>query len=652
MRCDSVGHRRRLAPGAYRWGVEDAGGELTPAQREVLQVLGARPNERPEFDPRLRDELRAELEERLAPLVELLPDKEDLWLGKRPLADVDGCEGLYLASEAEDFAWTPRWRWAPSPTRPSSCRLHWRGEPIPGELVDEAIARLSTAPTPRRLPRAGCEAERAELRSAAGDRVTKFFECFPPLEARWRPVTESRSVDLFDGRILLRGKVDLTLGRAEGPRPARSSSTSRPAGSPGHRDDLRFYALLDTMRLGVPPRLVATFYLDGARPHARRSPRRSCAAPWPGSHGAEAIVALRTTVEPGAAPGTPCRWCPRGQLRRGHRLARAPGRADGLPARPTTTPGSRRGDQRYHRPPWHPKPTKSATPEHPRRHGRVLRRSGPGADGRRRRRLADPRRSDVDEWGRSERMRAFARQVYDPIYRHWFRVEWEGLEKIPTDGGALLVANHAGAIPSDAPAIMHGIETELSRPVYGLADDFFSSCPSSARCGPASAACSPTPTTPTACCASRSSSSSSSPRAPRARARPTASATSCAASAAAASSRSPCGPACRSSPSPWSAPRSRCRSSPSCPRWPSSSASPTSRSPPTCWPWLGPLGARCHFPAKFKLRVLDPVHFDVAPDQARYTRSRIMDESEADPRADPGGALRHAPRTRRSVWFG
>jgi len=34
--------------------------------------------------------------------------------------------------------------------------------------------------------------------------------------------------------------------------------------------------------------------------------------------------------------------------------------------------------------------------------------------------------------------------------------------------GALLIANHAGAIPADAPAIMHGIETELGRPVYGL----------------------------------------------------------------------------------------------------------------------------------------------------------------------------------------
>ena len=91
--------------------------------------------------------------------------------------------------------------------------------------------------------------------------------------------------------------------------------------------------------------------------------------------------------------------------------------------------------------------------------------------------LPDPRRSDVDEWGRSESMRTLARTVYGPLYRNWFRVEWEGLEKIPTSGGALLVANHAAALPSDAPVIMHGVEEELGRAVYGLADHLFKSIP-------------------------------------------------------------------------------------------------------------------------------------------------------------------------------
>ncbi len=89
----------------------------------------------------------------------------------------------------------------------------------------------------------------------------------------------------------------------------------------------------------------------------------------------------------------------------------------------------------------------------------------------------DDRGGDVDSWGRSERMRAVARRLYDPIYRRWFRAEWEGLEHLPREGGALLVANHGGAIPSDAPVIMHGIEAERSRPVYGLAENLFRALP-------------------------------------------------------------------------------------------------------------------------------------------------------------------------------
>lgn len=87
------------------------------------------------------------------------------------------------------------------------------------------------------------------------------------------------------------------------------------------------------------------------------------------------------------------------------------------------------------------------------------------------------RLTDVDQWGRSERARQLVAKIYGPLYRHWFRAEWEGLERIPDTGGALLIANHAGAIPVDAPLIMHGIEQELSRPVYGLADYFFRSFP-------------------------------------------------------------------------------------------------------------------------------------------------------------------------------
>jgi 1-acyl-sn-glycerol-3-phosphate acyltransferase len=66
---------------------------------------------------------------------------------------------------------------------------------------------------------------------------------------------------------------------------------------------------------------------------------------------------------------------------------------------------------------------------------------------------------------------------------------------------------------------------------------------------------------------------------------------------------------------------------------------------------LGPLGVLAYFPAKFKLKVLDPVTFDVPPDQPRYSRHRIMDESERI-REQIQEALYEMLRQRRSVWFG
>ncbi|MGA9872239.1 MAG: lysophospholipid acyltransferase family protein [Rhodococcus sp. (in: high G+C Gram-positive bacteria)] len=66
-----------------------------------------------------------------------------------------------------------------------------------------------------------------------------------------------------------------------------------------------------------------------------------------------------------------------------------------------------------------------------------------------RRRLAGD--YSVDEFGYDPH---FADAVWLPLLRplfdKWFRVEIKGIENIPDDGGALVVANHAGVIPVDA----------------------------------------------------------------------------------------------------------------------------------------------------------------------------------------------------------
>lgn len=264
--------------------------------------------------------------------------------------------------------------------------------------------------------------------------------------------------------------------------------------------------------------------------------------------------------------------------------------------------------------------------------------------------LDDRRLSDVNEWGRSEHLRALARKVYDPVYRHWFRVEWEGLDKIPDTGGALLVANHAGAIPSDAPAIMHGIETELGRPIYGLADNYFRTIPVVGTLWNRLGGLPAHPDNAYRLLREQGQLVLVFPEGAK-------------------------GPAKTYDE------RYRLRrfgrggfveiamragvpvvpiavvgaeeSMPTVVRIPSAAKVLGMPYFPLTANMLvgGPLGALAYFPAKFKLKVLDPVHFDVPAGQERYSKSRIMDESEAI-RDTIQVALYDMLRARRSVWFG
>jgi 1-acyl-sn-glycerol-3-phosphate acyltransferase len=264
--------------------------------------------------------------------------------------------------------------------------------------------------------------------------------------------------------------------------------------------------------------------------------------------------------------------------------------------------------------------------------------------------LEDPRLSDVDEWGRSERTRAVVRTLYEPIYSRWFRTEWEGLEKIPTEGGALLVANHAGAIPSDAPVIMHGIEKELERPVYGLADYFFRTVPVVGTLWARAGGVSARPANAYRLLKEQRQLALVFPEGTK-------------------------------GPSKSYTDRYQLRRfgrggfveiamRAGVPVIPiavvgSEEAMPVVFRLPTLAKALGvpyfpvtanllamgPLGAVMPFPAKFKLRVLDPVHFDIPPDQDRYSKSRIMEESERI-RTHLQEAVFDMLRDRRSVWFG
>lgn len=262
----------------------------------------------------------------------------------------------------------------------------------------------------------------------------------------------------------------------------------------------------------------------------------------------------------------------------------------------------------------------------------------------------DPRRSDVDEWGRSEHFRELTRKAYAPLYDHWFRVEWDGLEKIPTDGGALLVSNHAAAIPSDAPAIMHGIETELDRPVYGLADHLFKSMPVVgtlwSRAGgvvahPDNAYRLLREQKQLVLVFPEGSKGPGKPFDQRYQLRRFGRGGFVEIAMRAGVPIVPLAVVGAEESMPMLHSFSRVAKTVGLPYLPLTANQLL----------MGPVGTFVHLPAKFKIQVLDPVSFDVEPDQHRYSRSRIMDESEAV-RDRIQSALWDMLRRRRSVWFG
>ena len=260
------------------------------------------------------------------------------------------------------------------------------------------------------------------------------------------------------------------------------------------------------------------------------------------------------------------------------------------------------------------------------------------------------RHGDVDEWGRSENMRDLARQFYDPIYRKWFRVDWEGLDKIPTQGGALLVANHAGAIPPDAPAIMHGIETELGRPIYGLADHFFRTMPVVGTMWSRLGGLPAHPDNAYRLLREQNQLVLVFPEGTKG--------TSKHMSERYQLRRFGRGGfveiAMRAGvPVIPIAVMGAEEAMPIVARLPNVAKVLKTPYMPITANMLafGPLGTMMYFPAKMKMKVLDPVYFDVEPDRERYSKSRVMDESERI-RDNIQTELYSMLKDRRSVWFG
>jgi hypothetical protein len=284
--------------------------EFSPTQLRLLDQLRRDPMP-VVFDDDFIDDLVSRARDAMMHCSERMGG-ERLVVSKGFLTNALGCEVRHL--EPDSFSWSPATAKGFVSHKAIEMGAHWPTEPVPEVLVDEAIARLSDDASQRGDFVAGLsDGDRAELRSFAVDRVTRFLQDFPPLPARSQPVYEARTRWSPPGCIELVGKTDLVIGKPEGRISTRLIIDFK-SGWPSayHREDLRFYALLETLVRRVPPRRLVTYYLDAAEADVEDISEGVLEAAL-----ARLVGAIERHIElnidrraPRKTTGSNCRWCP------------------------------------------------------------------------------------------------------------------------------------------------------------------------------------------------------------------------------------------------------------------------------------------------------------------------------------------------------
>ena len=141
----------------------------------------------------------------------------------------------------------------------------------PHEVAQVALSRVRRPRgSLRRVLERALGSEQDDVLMEVVRRVTLFQASFPPLKPLRRelaPISELRvRSELLGGDLVLSGQIDLVLGlpdRLEPMRATRLAVDLKTGGAyPEFAEDMRFYALVMTLRFGVPPYRAASLFLE------------------------------------------------------------------------------------------------------------------------------------------------------------------------------------------------------------------------------------------------------------------------------------------------------------------------------------------------------------------------------------------------------
>ncbi|MFL6090570.1 MAG: 1-acyl-sn-glycerol-3-phosphate acyltransferase [Aeromicrobium sp.] len=84
---------------------------------------------------------------------------------------------------------------------------------------------------------------------------------------------------------------------------------------------------------------------------------------------------------------------------------------------------------------------------------------------------------EVDEFGFDPQITEVLSAAVEPLAEKWFRLQVRGVENIPMEGGALLVANHSGTVPIDGVITSYAVHKFTGRNLRPLGADLVFALP-------------------------------------------------------------------------------------------------------------------------------------------------------------------------------
>jgi hypothetical protein len=286
---------------------------LHPEGADLLRHLRGDGAPRPVVDPGLSGGLREWLEDGLAGVVGSGPTgAHPVRVNKNSLNQVLVCEAHLMAGRSTPRAVTVE---LARGSMVDALFRQWITTGTIDDPWDDAIAALEVEGDRDGVVQFAAGLERRRRRALAAEvaeHAAMLRARWPVLSPAWLARTQERiEIPLCGGRVVLAGVLDLVLGA---PAHDRASiclvELKSGARRIEHRGDLRFYALLETLRSGSPPFRTATYYSASGELDADAVDEDALVSALHRTlEGATRLCRLSSGAEPARTPNPLCAWC-------------------------------------------------------------------------------------------------------------------------------------------------------------------------------------------------------------------------------------------------------------------------------------------------------------------------------------------------------